>query len=236
MAPMQQRRCLVGSQPLGQKPERAIRDHVQGVDHPYALILPDGSAQPEQQDDIKQDLQLTGGPADGHTRYELACAAAAENAVEAGAQQCEDHADGEYVEYLRRFSPGQLRAQVVEQGEEEYRAEQAHTPRLAHVEPHLDNGKDLHAQHAANRMQHRQQQRSGPLDMQPLLAEQQPDKGKGCAHSKQKQQRYFVIQIHHQPFMRPTTPFLTAPAARVRVRQRQLCMAGYPSSQRRPPQ
>lgn len=172
MAAVQQRRCLVGSQPLGQEAERAIRDHVQGVDHPHALALADGSAQPEQQDDIKQDLQLTGGPADGHTRYDLARAAAAENAVEAGAHQCEDHADGEYVEYLRRFSPGQLRAQVVEQGEDKYAAEQAHIARLAHVEPHLDNGKDLHAQHAANRMQHRQQQCGGPFDTQPLLAEQ----------------------------------------------------------------
>ena len=179
MAPMQQRRCLVGSQPLGQKAERAICDHIHRIDHPYALILPDRLAQPEQQNDVKEDLQLAGGPADGKSRYEAARTAPADDAVDPCAHQREYHADGKHIKYIRRFAFGELRAKEIEQRKKEYTAKQAHIARFAHVKTHLDNGKDLYAQHAANRMQHRQQQRGRPFDTQPLLAEQQPNEGKG---------------------------------------------------------
>lgn len=179
MAPMQQRRCLVGSQPLGQKTERAICDHIHWIDHPYALILPDRLAQPEQQNDVKEYLQFAGRPADGKSRYESARTAAADDAVDPCAHQCEDHADNKHIKYIRRFAFGELRAKEIEQRKKEYAAKQAHIARFAHVKAHFDNGKGLYAQHTANCMQHRQQQCGGPLDTQSLLAEQQPDEGKG---------------------------------------------------------
>ena len=174
-------RVVALPEPLHNEAEDAVSDHVQGVQFPGELRLAGLSSQPDKHRYIKEDLQFPIGPAQVLcARDNAAEAAAAFQAVNAGAQQCRYDENHEDVKHIRRLALKELRSRKVENGHKEDGSKKAH----GICRRTFQEGKDLHAEHTCQCMDNCQQQCHPLADLQPFLILAQPKVAKHGGNSQ----------------------------------------------------
>lgn len=162
--------------------ENAVGHHVQRVDLPALCAGQHTATQPEEQHDVKRQLQLTGGKPQRRTGDKRALTAAGQDAVHAGAQQREHKADGEHIKHIRRFPLSHLCRAPVEQRHEEHTAKQAHIGGITGFK----KSEGFDAAHAHDDVQQRQHQRARTWDVQARPALAEPDVGEQRTQRQQK--------------------------------------------------